>query len=308
MLARLVQELFSPISFAGSARFTRTALRPGTSSARAHLALAPPKQSIRSGARGDERRMSWDYQQRSRRQMVVFVTTSPRVPHAASTPGDPLLDLVSVDIIARWAFTADVTRLVVVQLGEGVWGLRPAPAVRLRRPRERVTDGHDYEWEAAVRVVVWTGQQHAAGGGAATEAMGAELGEKDTVMATWNLGRRRGRAEISWRWGGQGRSLTLLQLARSAFNFFERAKPLVNVPSTFRTDSHCIRWGDYHALIWRYQLTLHGAKIDVRREVEVSGGGEAFVEGIAPSSPRAIPPIRRRSRASQLRIFKFPEI
>ncbi|KAJ7878106.1 hypothetical protein B0H14DRAFT_2190981, partial [Mycena olivaceomarginata] len=60
---------------------------------------------------------------------------------------------------------------------------------------------------------------------------------------------------------------------------------------------------DYHALIRRYQFAIGGAKIDVRRQVEVSafafgpnGGDEAFVEGYnSSSSPRAI---RRRSRAA----------
>ncbi|KAF7359176.1 Glycosyltransferase family 1 protein [Mycena sanguinolenta] len=60
---------------------------------------------------------------------------------------------------------------------------------------------------------------------------------------------------------------------------------------------------DYHALIRRYQFAIGGARIDVRRQVEVSafafgpnGGDEAFVEGYgSSSSPRTI---RRRSRAA----------
>ncbi|KAJ6565317.1 hypothetical protein DFH09DRAFT_824947, partial [Mycena vulgaris] len=61
---------------------------------------------------------------------------------------------------------------------------------------------------------------------------------------------------------------------------------------------------DNHALIRRYQFAIGGAKIDVRREGEVSAfalgpgtdaGGEAFVEGYGSSSPRTI---RRRSHVS----------
>ncbi|KAJ7658147.1 hypothetical protein DFH06DRAFT_941413, partial [Mycena polygramma] len=60
---------------------------------------------------------------------------------------------------------------------------------------------------------------------------------------------------------------------------------------------------DYQSLIRRYHFAIGGAKIDVRRGIEVSAlaldpnsgvGGEAFVEGYS-LSPRAI---RRRSRTS----------
>ena len=49
---------------------------------------------------------------------------------------------------------------------------------------------------------------------------------------------------------------------------------------------------DYHALIRRYQLDVSGAKIDVRREVQVSaypaGSSESFVEGFSDIRSRTL--------------------
>ncbi|KAF7291559.1 Glycosyltransferase family 1 protein [Mycena chlorophos] len=142
-----------------------------------------------------------------------------------------------------------------------------------------------------------------------TETVGAELAGKEVVLATWPLRRRKGWAEIRradvGSVGADGRQQAghkeswLSQAELSTFSSAPRALPrpiYLTHQFFFYTLGH-----DYHALIRRYQFSLRGAKIDVRKEVEVSGvltgGGEAFVEGIAPSSsPRAI---HRRSRTSQ---------
>ncbi|KAJ7223555.1 hypothetical protein GGX14DRAFT_513857 [Mycena pura] len=156
------------------------------------------------------------------------------------------------------------------------------------------------------------GQQAAAGGGgaqsAATEAIG-ELGGKEAVVATWNLRRRRGWAEIRRAEVGVGEGVAYGRqrvkedwLAQAELSTFSTAPRILPRPIYLSHQFSFYTLGeDYHALIRRYKLRLRGTKIDVRREVEVSGaltgGGEAFVEGIgASSSPRAI---RRHSRASQ---------
>ncbi|KAJ7069827.1 hypothetical protein C8F01DRAFT_975915 [Mycena amicta] len=145
-------------------------------------------------------------------------------------------------------------------------------------------------------------------GGTVSDGIGAELGGKEIVVATWTLRRRKGWAEI--RRADVGGSMFengmrgvkedwLAQAELSTFSSTTRVLPrpiYLSHQFTFYTLGE-----DYHALIRRYQLGLRGVKIDVRREVEVSGvstaGGEAFVEGIASSSsPRAI---HRRHRTSQ---------
>ncbi|KAF7331630.1 Glycosyltransferase family 1 protein [Mycena kentingensis (nom. inval.)] len=148
------------------------------------------------------------------------------------------------------------------------------------------------------------------GNGLTSEGALADLVGKESVTSTWNLRRRKGWAEIM-RADVGGKSVVeqsvqgvqedwLAQAELSTFSNVPRVLPrpiYLSHQFTFYTLGE-----DYHALIRRYQFGLRGVKIDVRREVEVSGltsgsGGEAFVEGMATSSsPRAI---HRRSRISQ---------
>ncbi|KAF8172576.1 hypothetical protein K438DRAFT_178568 [Mycena galopus ATCC 62051] len=150
-------------------------------------------------------------------------------------------------------------------------------------------------------------------GGAVAAARGGgevpptELGGREAVVATWSLRRKRGWAEIRRAEGGEAAAVTkqgkedwLAQAELSTFTSAPHVLPRAIYLShqfAFYTLGE-----DYHALIRRYQFAIGGAKIDVRREVEVSafafgpGADEAFVEGYgSSSSPRAI---RRRSRAA----------
>ncbi|KAJ7328919.1 hypothetical protein DFH08DRAFT_1023486 [Mycena albidolilacea] len=87
----------------------------------------------------------------------------------------------------------------------------------------------------------------------------------------------------------------------SAFTSAPRILPRVIYPShqfAFYTLGE-----EYHALIWRYQFAIGGAKIDVWHEVKVSSAyisfaSEVFVEGYVPlsSSPHAI---HHQSHAAQ---------
>ncbi|KAJ7183961.1 hypothetical protein C8R46DRAFT_1210098 [Mycena filopes] len=150
-----------------------------------------------------------------------------------------------------------------------------------------------------------TGQQQA-------EVPGMELGGREAVVATWSLRRRRGWAEIRRTEAGAGAGEVVLASGRpvkedwiaqaelSTFSSAPRVLPRA-IYLSHQFSFHALG-EDYHALIRRYQLAIGGAKIEVRREVEVSAfsaagtGGEAFVEGHnASSSPRDI---RRRSRAA----------
>ncbi|KAJ6601752.1 hypothetical protein DFH09DRAFT_1125806 [Mycena vulgaris] len=146
------------------------------------------------------------------------------------------------------------------------------------------------------------------GGGALVGevAPGAELGGREAVVATWNLRRRPGWAEIRRAEVGVVAVVDkhpvkqdwLAQAELSTFSSAPRVLPR-SIYLAHQFSFHTLG-EDYHALIRRYQFAIGGAKIEVRREVEVSAfaaggtGGESFVEGYA-SSPRAI---RRRSRAS----------
>ncbi|KAJ6468146.1 hypothetical protein C8R47DRAFT_809941 [Mycena vitilis] len=150
------------------------------------------------------------------------------------------------------------------------------------------------------------------GGVGAGDAAAGELGGKESVVATWSLRRRRGWAEIR-RADSEAKEVDLAEGRPVKEDWLAQAE-LSTFTSTPRVLPRAIYLShqfafyalgeDYHALIRRYQFVIGGAKIDVRREVEVSAfalgpgsgvGGEAFVEGYGSSSPRAI---RRRSRTS----------
>ncbi|KAJ7731421.1 hypothetical protein DFH07DRAFT_1065719 [Mycena maculata] len=149
------------------------------------------------------------------------------------------------------------------------------------------------------------GHQAAGGGGGVEMAPGAELGGREVVVATWSLRRRRGWAEIRRAEPveavGESRPVKEDWLAQAELSTFSSAPRVLPRPIYLSHQFSFHALGeDYHALIRRYQFAIGGAKIDVRREVEVSAfaaggaGGESFVEGYA-SSPRAI---QRRSRAA----------
>ncbi|KAJ7637387.1 hypothetical protein DFH06DRAFT_655538 [Mycena polygramma] len=154
-----------------------------------------------------------------------------------------------------------------------------------------------------------TGGGGAGGAGAGDGAVG-ELGGKESVVATWSLRRRRGwaeirRAEAKEVYLAEGRPVKEDWLAQAELSTFT-STPRVLPRAIYLSHQFAFYalGEDYHALIRRYQFVIGGAKIDVRREVEVSAfalgpgsgaGGEAFVEGYGSSSPRAI---RRRSRTS----------
>ncbi|KAJ7712437.1 hypothetical protein B0H16DRAFT_1624929 [Mycena metata] len=154
--------------------------------------------------------------------------------------------------------------------------------------------------------------QHGSPGGASADTPGAELGGREAVVATWSLRRRRGWAEIRRTEAGElgltsgGRPVKQDWLAQAELSTFASAPRVLPraIYLSHQFSFHTLG-EDYHALIRRYQFAIGGAKIEVRREVEVSafsnvgtgaGSGEAFVEGFgSSSSPREI---RRRSRAS----------
>ncbi|KAJ6630038.1 hypothetical protein B0H10DRAFT_1984799 [Mycena sp. CBHHK59/15] len=144
------------------------------------------------------------------------------------------------------------------------------------------------------------------GGGVGAVEAPMELGAREAVVATWSLRRRRGwaeirRAEVGETAGVDGRPGKEDWLAQAELSTFSRAPRVLPRPIYLSHQFSFHTLGeDYHALIRRFQFDIGGAKLEVRKEVEVSayaagvGGGESFVEGFA-SSPRAI---RRRSRAS----------
>ncbi|KAJ7198892.1 hypothetical protein B0H12DRAFT_579754 [Mycena haematopus] len=153
------------------------------------------------------------------------------------------------------------------------------------------------------------------GRGAGEAAPPGELGGREAVVATWSLRRRSGWAEIRRAESGevgavakQGKEDWLAQAELSTFTTAPRVLPRAIYLShqfAFYTLGE-----DYHALIRRYQFAIGGAKIDVRRQVEVSasafafGPDEAFVEGYgSSSSPRAI---RRRSSRAASSSFDEP--
>ncbi|KAJ7066843.1 hypothetical protein B0H15DRAFT_872223 [Mycena belliarum] len=145
---------------------------------------------------------------------------------------------------------------------------------------------------------------------AAEAAHGTDLGGREAVVATWSLRRRRGWAEIRKAKFADTAVEKGLEIPSVKQDWLSQAE-LSTFSSAPRVLPRCIYLShqfsfhtlgeDYHALIRRYQFAVGGAKIDVRREVEVSAfaqgpGGEAFVEGYSyASSPREI---RRRSRNS----------
>ncbi|KAK7038575.1 hypothetical protein R3P38DRAFT_2615759 [Favolaschia claudopus] len=154
----------------------------------------------------------------------------------------------------------------------------------------------------------------AAGGGVGVDSMAGELVGKESVVATWKLGRRSGwpeirRAEEGESEGGivsaEGRHVKEDWLAQAELSTFSSVRRVLPRPIYLCHQFAFYTLGeDYHALLRRYQLAIGGVKIEVRREVEVSAfsfdpgasaSGEAFVEGYgnSSSSPRAI---RRRSR------------
>ncbi|KAJ7576906.1 hypothetical protein C8J56DRAFT_971884, partial [Mycena floridula] len=124
-----------------------------------------------------------------------------------------------------------------------------------------------------------------------------EVVGKETLVATWNLQRKRDWREVrkgfriedkapaSQKRGRKDKKEAnwLAQAELSTYSKSHQVLPrsiYLSHQFTFRTLDE-----DYHALIRRYQLDIEGAKIEVRREVEVSAySSEAFVEGF--SSPR----------------------
>ncbi|KAJ7496196.1 hypothetical protein B0H11DRAFT_1715875, partial [Mycena galericulata] len=149
------------------------------------------------------------------------------------------------------------------------------------------------------------GHHAAAGVNGGETTSGTELGGRESVVATWSLRRRRGWAEIrrveSVQAVVEERPVKEDWLAQAELSTFSSAPHVLPRPIYLSHQFSFHALGeDYHALIRRYQFAIGGAKIEVRREVEVSAfaagaaGGESFVEGYA-SSPRAI---QRRSRAS----------
>ncbi|KIY62484.1 hypothetical protein CYLTODRAFT_447171 [Cylindrobasidium torrendii FP15055 ss-10] len=121
---------------------------------------------------------------------------------------------------------------------------------------------------------------------------------KDTVVATWDLRRRRdwpavmksAEAAPEYKAGDDGSFLSRAELQTGS-------KSLKLIPRSIYL-SHQFSFHtlgeDYHALIRRYRFDVVGAKIEVRKEVQVSGAGtgagERFVEG-SPVSRRFDEPL-----------------
>ncbi|KAK6983960.1 glycosyltransferase family 1 protein [Favolaschia claudopus] len=155
-------------------------------------------------------------------------------------------------------------------------------------------------------------QRGAGGGGTGVDSVAGDLVGKESVVATWKLGRRSGWPEIRRAEEGEGdvvpaegRHVKEDWLAQAELSTFSNVRRVLPRPIYLCHQFAFYTLGeDYHALLRRYQLAIGGVKIEVRREVEVSAfsfdpgasaSGEAFVEGYgnSSSSPRAI---RRRSR------------
>ncbi|PFH47114.1 hypothetical protein AMATHDRAFT_68396 [Amanita thiersii Skay4041] len=128
-----------------------------------------------------------------------------------------------------------------------------------------------------------------------------ELVGKETIVATWNLQRRRDWEEIRQPIIDVKPSMPTIRerteasgqvnyLAQAELSTFSRS-PNVLPRSIYLSHqfSFYSLGEDYHALIRRSQLDITGCKIDVRKEVEISAfpssmASEAFVEGF--SAPR----------------------
>ncbi|KAF8638773.1 hypothetical protein AX17_001968 [Amanita inopinata Kibby_2008] len=128
-----------------------------------------------------------------------------------------------------------------------------------------------------------------------------ELVGKETIVATWNLQRRRDWEEIrqpiiattTLEVGWSSRRLVNLKssyLARAELSTFSRSPQILPRSVYLSHQFSFYNLGeDYHALIRRSYLDITGQKIEVRKEVEVSAfpsgpASEAFVEDF--SSPR----------------------
>ncbi|KAF9024568.1 hypothetical protein BDZ89DRAFT_1068964 [Hymenopellis radicata] len=127
------------------------------------------------------------------------------------------------------------------------------------------------------------------------KADGELVAVKESIVATWDLRRRRDWSEVKKRFDDDDdETLTdldfLSQAELSTCSKSSRILPrsvYLSHQFTFHTLGE-----DYHALIRRYQFDIPGAKVEVRKQVQVSAystsatGGEAFVEG-SPVSRRS---------------------
>ncbi|KAJ7430865.1 hypothetical protein FB451DRAFT_461394, partial [Mycena latifolia] len=247
------------------------------------------------------------------------------VPPAASTPAHPLRSPVSPPLPSPSTMGAQsgVQDVLVFDPADGVLSLRRVTValeaahgaglpISVSLPAGRLAMGTSMSASPPAYAASYArGHRHAAGAGAGGPAAGevapgAELGGREAVVATWSLRRRRGwaeirRAELGEAGAGEAHPVKQDWLAQAELSTFSSAPRVLPRPIYLSHQFSFHTLGeDYHALIRRYQFAIGGAKIEVRREVEVSAfaaggaGGESFVEGYA-SSPRAI---RRRSRAS----------
>ncbi|KAG7446600.1 uncharacterized protein BT62DRAFT_1076143 [Guyanagaster necrorhizus] len=123
------------------------------------------------------------------------------------------------------------------------------------------------------------------------------VANKDTVVATWDLKRRKDWAEVKKIFEDEEAT------TRVQSDFLSQAELSTNSKSrhilprsiylshqfTFHTLGE-----DYHALIRRYQLDIPGVNIEVRKQVQVSAystlnmGGEAFIEASSSISRRSL--------------------
>ncbi|KAJ3484267.1 hypothetical protein NLJ89_g11995 [Agrocybe chaxingu] len=124
-----------------------------------------------------------------------------------------------------------------------------------------------------------------------------ELGAKESEVATWNLGRERGWEEIKRPMVPNGRGVKGPSAGGEWFSEAElstcsnSARVLPRSLYLSHQFSFHTLGEEYQTLLRRYQFDFSGAKIEVRKAVEISayasgGGNSAFVEGY--SSPRDI--------------------
>ncbi|KAJ7652824.1 hypothetical protein DFH06DRAFT_534349 [Mycena polygramma] len=220
--------------------------------------------------------------------------TSPAFSSPSSNRGAPsaVQDLFAFDPADRVLSLRRVT-LTVEASHMAVAGVRMPLSVSL--PAARAAERLSTSASPLVYAGSYARGRSGAGGAGVGDGAIGELVRKEAVVATWGLGRRHGWAkevEVA-----EGRPSRRTGWPKRSFPPLPAPRAFSRVQSTSPTNS------DY-----RYQLVIGGAKIDVRREVEVSAfalgsgvGGDVFVERYDSSSPDTAPapprPLTSRSPA-----------
>ncbi|KAK0455540.1 uncharacterized protein EV420DRAFT_576343 [Desarmillaria tabescens] len=122
------------------------------------------------------------------------------------------------------------------------------------------------------------------------------VANKETVVATWDLRRRKDWDEVKKTFEDEGATTRVQSDFLSQAELSTNSKSRQILPRSIYL-SHQFTFHtlgeDYHALIRRFQLDIPGVNIEVRKQVQVSAystsniGGEAFIEASSSASRRS---------------------